>query len=154
MSSSLVTSSGSAPSCKGEFTQGMREGVQRTLALKLGRTRAQSRALGSVSGPGSPIGLSGRKTDKELKGAPARGAFCYTLEEIARRGSGGRGSASRRGGGVGGSPSSPPRARNVRDSPQFSARADVIRVSSSPPCYVMLLSVCVLHVMTPILSFG
>ena len=68
----------------------MREGDKHTLALQLGRIYARTRALGSISDPGSPASFSDRPTDSVVKGAPARGVSRVSLRGMSRRVSFGR----------------------------------------------------------------
>ena len=69
----------------GELSKGMREGDKHTLALQLGRMYARTRALGSISDPGSPVRFSDRPIDTVVKGAPARDVSRVSLRGMPRR---------------------------------------------------------------------
>ena len=69
----------------GELSKGMRVGDKHTLTFQLRRMHARTRALESMTDPGSPVSFSDRPTDAVVKGAPARGVSRVSLRGWPRR---------------------------------------------------------------------
>ena len=115
------------------------------LALNLGRTRAQTRAMGLFSAPDSPGDRSSGPAESARTGASTSGVSRLSLGEIARRGTGGRGAGGKRRGSARGSPRSPGRQRRADDTPRLPQLTAPIREPTeknipSPPSVNRVLS--------------
>ena len=97
----------------------MRKGVQHTLALKLGHTRAQARAMGSFSAPDLPGDRSSGPAESPREGPSTRGVSRLSLAEIARRGTSGRGTGGEGRVRARSSPRSLGRQRRAGDTPRL-----------------------------------